>query len=300
MERTLGPKNLGDIIRDTFTIYGRNLGRFVGISSIVMLPSTIIAFFVVIAFTVPALSKIPIYRFEDFLRLIPNLVLAYIVLVLILIVAGAFTQGAMIHATAEQYFRRPIRIGRAYSFSWKRMPNMLGAAFLVALTTITILAILLIPIGILIFRYYNLVDYAGGELIFWVIGLAIFGLVTYCAIIYISILWQFAVPTALLEGSNPITALSRSFQLVKDNWWRVFGIILVLGLIFTAINMVFSFVPIAGPIAAIILLPPITSIGGALLYFDLRVRKEGYTLENLSAEIGQTGLTPSSTANPQV
>jgi hypothetical protein len=52
MERTLGPRKLGGIINETFTIYGRNFWRFVAISNVVTLPITIIAIIVIIAINV--------------------------------------------------------------------------------------------------------------------------------------------------------------------------------------------------------------------------------------------------------
>jgi hypothetical protein len=125
------------------------------------------------------------------------------------------------------------------------------------------------------------------------------GLVYIAAVFYVAIIWQFALPSALLEGCNPITALSRSFQLVNGNWWRVLGIIVVLVLIVFGINLVLRFVPIIGPLASAVFAPPITAIGAALLYFDLRVRKQGYTLQNLSGEIGMPVTTADSAVSPQ-
>ncbi|HEX7363626.1 MAG TPA: hypothetical protein VF366_00435, partial [Dehalococcoidia bacterium] len=44
---------------------------------------------------------------------------------------------------------------------------------------------------------------------------------------------------------------------------------------------------------------PIINVGETLLYFDLRVRKQGYTVENLAAELGLPGTTASSVISPQ-
>jgi hypothetical protein len=145
MERTLRPRNLGDIIKETFTIYGRNFWRFVAISAIVTLPVVILIAIVLIAILFPILFKSSVRDLEVILQLLPVLIPAYIIILLISLVAGVLTQGAMVHGTAEQYFRQPIGIGRAFRFSWKRMPNTLGATFLVFITLIAIGAILQFP-----------------------------------------------------------------------------------------------------------------------------------------------------------
>jgi len=134
------------------------------------------------------------------------------------------------------------------------------------------------------------------------------------AAIYLGINWAFILPTALLEGCGPTTALSHSTALVKQNWWRVLGIMLLLLTIVSIIAMIF-YIPamigattwaisgamtgaeaelptgmmvwaiLGGAIGGIIS-APIGIIGITLLYFDLRVRKQGYSLDALADELG--------------
>ncbi len=44
---------------------------------------------------------------------------------------------------------------------------------------------------------------------------------------------------------------------------------------------------------------PILAISETLLYFDLRVRKQGYTFENLAGELGLPGTAAESEVSPQ-
>ena len=98
-------------------------------------------------------------------------------------------------------------------------------------------------------------------------------------------------------------ALSRSRQLVRGSWWRVFGILLLIWLIYAFISFVIVLVgaAVAGllafagestPVAlgqAIVqlvfsvaqqaLTQPFSVAGTVLLYYDLRVRKEGLDLQ---------------------
>ena len=124
----------------------------------------------------------------------------------------------------------------------------------------------------------------------------------------------------LFEKTSATKALSRSSELVKGTWWRVFGIMVAIFLITFMISFILQtsfwaiFNSITGPTVAeeptfeetirlffaptpvdigwfayavrsfvtlsiAALLMPIGSIGSALLYFDMRIRKEAYDLE---------------------
>ena len=86
-----------------------------------------------------------------------------------------------------------------------------------------------------------------------------------------------------MEGVGSRDALSRSSEAVKGDWWRVVGIMIVIVFIALAVNIIVSIIPIVGSIIGFILSAAIPIIGATLLYYDLRVRKEGYDLE-LQAE----------------
>src|SRR5262249_25482322 len=51
---------------------------------------------------------------------------------------------------------------------------------------------------------------------------------TICCVVGIWILvsWAVTVPALLEEGAGPFNALSRSWDLVRNNWWRIFGIVI--------------------------------------------------------------------------
>jgi hypothetical protein len=290
MEKTLEPKKLGDIVKETFRVYGRNIWRFAAIIAIVAIPLSIFVL-LVIAAIVFINPPAPGDGFEGFiLNHLPTLTPLFVIIMFISIAVETLAQGAMVYCTGQQYFRHPIENGYAYRFSWKRLANMFGAVLLITLTT---LAIFSIPVGLF---YYAIFNSPGSSLI----GIAIaISLISIAAFFYISIIWQFALPAALLEGCNPIAALSRSYQLVRGSWWRVFGIIAVLWLMVLGIDVVASFIPLIGRFASAIFVPPITFISSALLYFDLRVRKEGYNLDALANELGLKHTLTDNLATPQ-
>jgi hypothetical protein len=122
--------------------------------------------------------------------------------------------------------------------------------------------------------------------------------------VWLLIAWTVAVPAFLTEGIKGRRALGRSFRLVRGFWWRTFAII-VLGAILASI--------ISGALTAALAAAAFTSdsdlaivvanflasvVAGAIttpfiaavtivLYFDLRVRKEGFDLALLAARLGE-------------
>jgi hypothetical protein len=124
--------------------------------------------------------------------------------------------------------------------------------------------------------------------------------------IWLYVAWAFATPVLLVEGLRGRKALGRSFGLVKGRWWRTFGILIVgfilAAIVSTIVQAVFligivvgedndTLVLILSAIAGIVGLSVSTPFQAAVLtvlYFDLRVRKEGFDLELLAQEIGAT------------
>ncbi len=122
--------------------------------------------------------------------------------------------------------------------------------------------------------------------------------------VWLYIAWAFAMPVLLVEGLRGRTALGRSYQLVKGRWWRTFGVLAVgfilAGVVSTIVQGAFLVGIIVEPdndllvlvlsaLAGVVGLAIGTPFQAALLtvvYFDLRVRKEGFDLELLAQGIG--------------
>ncbi len=126
--------------------------------------------------------------------------------------------------------------------------------------------------------------------------------------IYLGVCWLLALLVSVVEGEGGFASLSRSRELVKDNWWRVVGITLLVSMIVFIINLVFS-IPSAVAGASVflsqgttslstsatvistlfstagsIVTGPILYIAWLLLYYDLRARKEGLDLEIMARQ----------------
>lgn len=306
MERTLGPRNVGDILKETFTIYRKNFWRFAAIVLIAAIPNTIA---IIVDLLFPSHGEIANRNAASFFIMLPLYLLTFVLSIL--------TVGATTHAVAEQYFKQPINFGRAFSFSWNRLSDMFWASVLAVLAIWGITAgTTLISLFIAIFIFSRMSE-AFLALIFIPVLL-----VAMVAAIYLGTRWAFAIPTALLEGHGPTKALSSSSSLVKQNWWRVLGILLLLGLILMAIALILVMPIVTGVIGAAaagtelptwllawaivgtlianIVCAPLFTIGETLLYFDLRVRKHGYSLDALANELGLTSAPVDTGSSPPV
>jgi hypothetical protein len=115
-----------------------------------------------------------------------------------------------------------------------------------------------------------------------------------------------AVQAAIVQGYKTAGALKRSYSLVRGKWWRIFGILLVIGLVATGLGIVASipfaiplmvlgadpgsqaanYIQALGGLAVRTFVLPVIFIAGTLLYYDLRVREEEYDLTKLTQEMG--------------
>ncbi len=187
-------------------------------------------------------------------------------LVLLFLVAGP-----MVHAVAQATLGREIRLDECVGRARQRVAYLIVAAIIVLLLSVGAALLSLLLVGIPLF-------------------------------IYLVVALAFYVHAIMFEGADGISALGRSRELVRGSWWRVFGIMLVFGIISGVILMVVS-IPgfilawsdlASGSINSLagiyfgvinIIALPVGLIAGTLIYFDLRVRKEGYTLEQLAADV---------------
>ncbi len=172
-------------------------------------------------------------------------------------------------------------------------------------------AILIPWAGILILL--NVVHLGGLAVAWGVIG----GIATYCLAIFVGVRLALSAPVTVLERIPPTEAMRRSWQVTRNSFWRLFGILILTGLIVGiaafVLEIPFGVVQLAlgggftssfGSSAAAIVVGGIGSIvAGALtrpvlagvlslLYMDLRMRTEGLDLTLRNAATGQPMSDP--------
>lgn len=149
-------------------------------------------------------------------------------------------------------------------------------------------------------RYFALFGIAA---LTFLVGVCAILIVTIPVVIWVEIRWAVAYPALLAERVGPVTALGRSWALVKDNWWRTVGVIILVSILVSIIQVAVG--GLLGGIAALVpglssdmragvvtvitalvgaLVGAITPIAVTMLYLDLRVRKEGVDLDQLARQ----------------
>lgn len=144
----------------------------------------------------------------------------------------------------------------------------------------------------------------------WVLGIVLLVV----GAIWLYVLFCLNTPALLFEDKRGRKALGRSRELIEGHWWRTFGALLVMfliaivigavvGLLFSGVILVESdnevvnaAVLTALNIAVYAIALPLTAALTTYIYFDLRVRKEGFDIALLAERIGAPG--PASPAGP--
>ena len=137
---------------------------------------------------------------------------------------GLFITGALLYATAQVFLGKNTSPTAAMQQSLRRYLFLFGG-FFIYLLVCALPIIIGVSFGIPFIVLGNLF---GIFLLF--IGIP-FG-------IYFLVRWCFYPLPILLEESSVMISLRRSSQLVKGNWWRVFGITLAIFLIYSIIYII--------------------------------------------------------------
>ena len=121
--------------------------------------------------------------------------------------------------------------------------------------------------------------------------------------IYLWVAWSVATPALLLEDRRGWGALKRSRELVKGRWWPTVAVLILVAILTGIVQGVFlgllagvvsssgnevaqAVAEAVGQTLSSALTTPLSAAVVTVLYFDLRVRKEGFDLELLARRMG--------------
>lgn len=248
----LEPMTTGMILDRSFRVYMQNFALMVALSAIVNVP------LLLFSVGVPFLQGANIV-----FACLGALVAAITFLVSMFIIAPLVT-GAATKAVGERFLGNEITAFAALKFAWGYVFTLLLVQIVVGLIMIVGFLLLIVP-GIIWMLSYSVV-----------------------------------APIIVLEKSRDGAAIrNRSWHLVKGHRWKAFGILVVV-LVAQFLPSSVSFLiqasfglesPVAGAVGNLIsgiaglLTYPLNPIAFTLLYYDLRIRKEGFDLEMLSRAI---------------
>jgi hypothetical protein len=268
----LRPLSLGELLDRTFFLYRRHFLLFIGIAAV---PYLVIL--------VPVLAGLVLYRLlaHSSPSFVPAAAVVGIVLIILVamavFVAFLYSAGASVFAVSEIYAGRHASIRGSFRLVRGKEWILLGVMFLSGLIIMGGFLALIIP-----------------------------GIYLMCRI-------PLATAAAMIEDIGPGDAIGRSFFLTKDFAGRSALIYLLavslqygVGLMFqmpflvlTAVTakqshlmLLWTVLGQVGGLLGGILVAPVHTIGFALFYYDLRIRKEAFDLQMMMQAIGADPVPP--------
>jgi hypothetical protein len=272
MVTVLRPLSTGELLDRTFHLYRNNFLLFVGITAIPQL--------VVLALQLGSAAIL-------FTGSTVGFGLGVVIAGLVSYVAIEVSHAATIMAVSNLHLDRPATIGTAYSAAKESIGRVIGISLLVG-----------IAIGI-------------GFLLLIVPG------------IYLALAWSLVIPVTVLEGGGLNVSTTRSKALSKGSFGKIFVIFFLMVVLTVVVSMVLNLallIPIGllglhdtgqiravtqalqsvGNLVSTCLVGPLLTIALTLIYYDQRVRKEGFDLQLMMSALeggGATGGTASAGAS---
>ena len=282
----LRPLRLGELLDQAIRLYRRSFITFIGIIAVIFIPLMILQTAATTWLTSSMADLTAARRPEEILTNYGywgGLLSTYFILFLQYIFVQGIAAGAMARAVADSYLGKQTGILEAYRSIGKSLASLLGAVLV---------------IGLLYFVasiWWIFVPCVG-----WLTGLGMM-------IFLMAVVSPLTSPAVVLEQRGALAAIRRAWDLARRRFWPVLGTIFVLYL--------FSLLIVNGPaaIANVILTGVTTSFGDmttqlvvttiiqslvrlvfallyyplqmaafTLIYFDLRVRTEGFDIALLT------------------
>ena len=273
----LRPRSAIEIVDTAFTIWRRNFGQMTIIGIAATVPIVLALVLGLGSLFTAGMTGKPLSQ-SAMLSMVPMILVFVVVLVLWM----AVVDGAMTLAAGDAYFGREVSAASALRGALSKGGTLVLSNIL-RMLTIGGAAV----VGGIVIALLGRTN--GGIAVLLIIVLSVLMLLLFARL--------FATTNAVVfENSGASESLSRSFAISKDSAWRIFGVILLsyivlivaqiaIGLtVQVVISMILRSPVVASMVGNVIgaLLYPFLSIALMVLYFDQRIRKEGYDLDVLS------------------
>jgi hypothetical protein len=268
----LHPMTLGDILDGAFKLLKANLRTIVLVSAVFLVPINLVAGFfqrdVLGGYGLLQLANDP-SLLDQAANADPStaLLLSTLIAALASFLITPFIGGAVSKIVASSYLGEEPEPGPVMRATARRFLALLGA-----------------------FLFTLLLKLVG--LLFCVVGVLVpmtFFLVT--------------TPAVMVEELGPIQAMARSVTLVRSRFWPVMGIGVLSGLLASVLESILSWpfglaagvigfrwgwiLAAIGEILPALVTMPLVAIVATLVYFDLRIRNEGFDLQMIAAELAR-------------
>jgi hypothetical protein len=257
MATELRPMNTSELLDRTFFLYRKHFMVFIGIAAI---PNLISLTF--------RLAVIPLQPSAS----AGTAILLGLASAAVYLVTVSAAQAATVVAVSDIHLGRPASIGTAFAVMKECLIEIVLIIILVGFGVLLGLILLIVP-GILL-----------------------------------SLAWSLAIPVAVIERRGPFDALPRSSMLTRGSRFRIFVILLFVIVFVYIITIIFqapmlftiglsrlrdpqavpAWINVLSQIGSFLsssLVLPVSTIAVSLIYYDQRVRKEGFDLQLMMSSL---------------
>jgi hypothetical protein len=296
-ETVLKPRDLGQLLDQSFKVFGRSWRPLVLVGLISAIPGLLWSIFSFALFSGTA-SRMGSWYFDLILGLangdlasLGTFLMVGLLVFLVFLFLGPLYSGALIDVSARAVLKMPsVPLGESFRVASTRYFALLGTSVLKWIVL-----------------FFTVIGSA-------IAGLLIFALITVPAgMLVVSVFFLFTAQVVMIEGTRGgFAAFGRSFRLAKSRFWSLTGFIIVFFLMvyiiqgiivmpislgtgifasFTGNLAVMSILYLVQALVQAVVVPFIT-VGITLAYFDVRIRREGLDLEvqaQQQADPGQSG-----------
>jgi hypothetical protein len=276
----LRPLSIGEVLDAGFRLLRHRFGTLMLCVLAIGVPVCVLRT-IVIASTSPDFYDVDAIQFGD-----PTTeqIVGYLAAVALFFLGAMLAVAACFRVISAAYLGQPVKAGRSLAAGARRMPAMVIAAL--ALGIVYFVAAFVV----------GMIAYATGRAVL---------LILIPMGIHLTVKSSLVWPAIVAEKAGPFRAINRSWRLTDGNWWRCFAVLLVTALITLILYFAFDYgsnqalgtldsisevalatVDTVYWIVVLALLYPVAAAVLAVLYYDTRVRKEGFDLELLAQSIG--------------
>lgn len=270
---------MGEVIDASINVYLRNLGKLLLIAAAVVVPLTVVIFaldLIALQEADPFDPNAALYQVGDSVRVLSEstFVTVSVIQIIVGVLAYMLVIGATFRAVSEAYLDRPLDVRGSIGFAAGKAHSLLWLSILL------------------------------------VVGLAIAFLAFVIPGIWLIVAWSVAVPALMVENLRGTKAIRRSFNLTRSHWFRTLGALIV-GFIFIALiqfliglaaagldpvadDSVYAYAALLNVINAIafIVTAPLQAAIVTVIYYDLRVRNEGFDVQLLAEQLDAPPAAP--------
>ena len=253
---------IGELVDGAVKLYRRDWLALTGIAALVLFPLTFIQLWV----TQSMVTSVDVFATDaEFQAMTTQILLVTLLFAGVqLLIAQPFLVAAISRAAADAYLGETVTLGGTLRYAVSRLPAILWVTIITLIVTLIGFILLIIP-----------------------------GIIA-------TVRLTLAPAVVVVEDVRGTSAVSRSWSLTGGHFWRVLGTLILSGII-TAVGA--AIIQIPAEVIATMIGPegwPVSALGTALatalitpfsllivvlLYFDLRVRKEGYDIEVMAQEL---------------